>query len=230
MSHWEATDPQIERVEALMLEKFRAEPFHNLYLLYGYTQTGLVNGGTCSDKALSFYQALKPLGVRAKLHSAFIGGAEIHRLVRVELAGQAWFADVGNGWPSIHLFPLDYEIEYECYGMRYRSALSGRSMTIYITRKGVERMQMEIPFDSKPEKEILVDIAARFDRGIVYPFSRGPRFSQVIGEQFLFLRDDRIEIYGPSTYQEVTVAQEGVVGELLMTHFGFDIRKLGAHR
>jgi arylamine N-acetyltransferase len=223
-------DAQVKLVEALMLEKFRTEPFHNLYLRYGYRQTTLAYGGTCSDKTLSFYRALRALKVTARLHSAFIGGAEIHRLVKVQIAGKAYFADVGNGWPSIHLLPLHDEVEYECFGMRYRSVIQDRSARIYNTRKGTERMQVEIPFESKPEEQILADIDARFSRGIEYPFSRGLRFSQVVRGRFIFLRDDRLEIYEPTGYSEVVGIEEAALAEVLHEYFGFDIGLLGAPR
>ena len=215
---------EVRAIEALMLEKFRSEPFHNLYLLLGYPQTTLSCGGTCSDKTLSFHQAVRGLGVAASLHSAFIGGQEIHRLVKVQSGGRSFFADVGNGWPSIHLYPLDREVSYTCYGMHFRSVIDGRCLRIYNRRQGVERHQMDVPFDSKPEDLILADIADRFDCGIVYPFSGGLRFSQVVGERFLFLREHRLEIYGEhEPFHVVEEVGRSDLAEALRTWFGFDL-------
>ncbi len=185
----------IREVEALMLHQFRTEPFHNLRMLPQLALPLPACGGTCSDKAMSFQAAVTKLGIPAFLHSAFIGGREIHRLVRVLIEGRTYFADVGNGWPSIHLYPSDREVSYRCYGMRFRTSLHDTHLRVYNLRGGVERHQQDIPVRSRPEREILDDIEHRFDRGITYPFSDGIRFSQVVDDAFLFLRDDRLEIH-----------------------------------
>lgn len=228
MSESEAKRGRVAAVEALILEKFRTEPFHNLYLLYGYARTTLAYGGTCSDKTLSFYQSLKRLGVTATLHTAFIAGAEIHRLVKVEIGSECFFADVGNGWPSIKTFPFEREIEYSCFGMTFRSAIQGRQMSIYNTRNGVERKQMDILFDGKSEDEILADIEARFKRGIEYPFSHGIRFSQVVGDRFLFLRDNRLEIHcDTNPYNQIDELDTAKTAETIKKYFNFDVDVLG---
>jgi len=229
MSVPEEIADDIRAVEALMRKKFRTEPFHNLYLLYSIPQTTLAHGGTCSDKTLSLHQALQGLGVPASLHTAFIRGEEIHRLVSVQLGSRRFFADVGNGWPSIKLYPLDREVSYACYGMRFRSAIQGRRMSIYNYRNGVERHQMDISFDSKPDEQILADIKARFDGGVEYPFSHGIRFSQVVGEEFMFLRDDRLEIYAEdSSCRTISGIDPGQIRDVIEQHFGFDIEVLRA--
>lgn len=224
-------DEVVRVVEALILAKFQAEPFHNLYLRFDYPRTTLAYGGTCSDKVLSFHEALRSLGVAGTLHSAFIDDAEIHRLVQVRIGDALFFADVGNGWPSVKMFPLDHEVEYRCYGMRFRSVIHGRRMSIYNTRTDVERLQMDIHFDCKSEREILTDIEGRFGRGVDYPFSKGLRFSQVIGDRFLFLRDDRLEIYSSSQpYEEILGLDVSRLRETIQEHFGFDIEVLAAAR
>lgn len=225
-----ATKPAAVRgVERLMFEKFRTEPFHNLYLRYGYPQVSLAYGGTCSDKTISFQAALRCAGVTASLHSGFIGGREIHRLVKVYLGDKAFFADVGNGWPAIELFPLDQDVSYDCFGMTFHTELHGHRMVVFNTRKGVEHCQVEIDFDGKPEAQILADIEARFDGQIEYPFSHGVRFSQIVGDRFLFLRDHRLEIYSAGAPIEVL---EGIREEnlpmALHEHFSFDFGALTA--
>jgi len=185
----------VRAVEELMLEKFRSEPFHNLCLLRGYPQPFPGSGGTCSDKALSFLTAVRGLGVEAHLHTAFIGGAEIHRLVRLSLCGRGYFADVGNGWPSARLYPADRETTYSCFGIGFRTVPQSDRISVFCRREETERHTMDIMLQPRPEAEILAEIASRFDSGIEYPFSRGVRFSRVVGERFLFLRDDQLEIY-----------------------------------
>ncbi|WP_216648615.1 hypothetical protein, partial [Salinivibrio sp. VYel6] len=73
----------IGEIEGLMLEHFEKIPFHNLNLLYGQPSRAPVPGGTCSDKTLAFLHDVHELEADAYLHSAYIGGKEIHRLVRV---------------------------------------------------------------------------------------------------------------------------------------------------
>jgi arylamine N-acetyltransferase len=219
----------VQAVEALMLHKFRTEPFHNLHLLFDLPLGPHASGGTCSDKTLSFYDALCDLGVAARLHTAFIRGQEIHRLVKLEIEGQAYFADVGNGWPSLELYPLDRPVSYRSFGIRFRTAIEGQRVDVYSQRNDVERHQMEIRFDCKPQAEILADIKARFDSGITYPFSGRLRFSQVVGDAFLFLRDDRLEIYRERQPTKVISGLEpDRLPQVLMRHFGFDLGKLTA--
>jgi uncharacterized protein YfiM (DUF2279 family) len=86
----------VQRLEALMLEKFRNEPFHNLRLMYGPKIAAAVPGGTCSDKTQSFIAAATEAGFDVSLHSGFIDGREIHRLARVRIDGRICFADIGN--------------------------------------------------------------------------------------------------------------------------------------
>jgi len=182
----------VKAVEALMLEKFRTEPFHNLHLLYAEHQ---LPGGTCSDKTLSFLSAARQVGFDAALHSGFIGGKEIHRLARVRIDGRDFFADVGGGWPALMLYPADRPISYSCFGMNFRTEISASRLTVFHTRQGKETSQLEIEVHGRPESEIRADIARRFTSGVVYPFSSSVRFSMVVGDRFLFLRGDQLQIY-----------------------------------
>jgi len=218
---------ELQTIEDLILGKFKTEPFHNLYLACGYTQTTLSYGGTCSDKALSVYEALRARGIEASLHAAFIGGAEIHRLVRVTVGGDAYFADVGNGWPSVKMYPCDRDIAFSCYGIRFRSVISRRHMSVYSTRNGAEYHQMDICFERRSEAAIRGDIEVRFQGGIEYPFSRGIRFSMVVGERFLFLRDEQLGIYSATApYEEVSGIDRTKLHQVLKERFGFDLETL----
>lgn len=231
MSERATTRATVKEVELLVVEKFRTEPFHNLYLRYGYPQASLDWGGTCSDKTISFLEALRAIGVTSSLHSGFIDGREIHRLVKLFIGDSAYFADVGNGWPAIKLYPLDRGVSYGCFGMTFRTEIQGRRMVVFNTRNGVERRQVEIDFDGKPEAQILEDIAARFDGRVEYPFSKGVRFSQIVGDRFLFLRDTRLEIYSEGAPLEVIDGlHEELLPSTLYQYFGFDIDVLAAGR
>ena len=102
----------LNEVIDLMDEKFRLEPFHTLQMLHGDSMGKQLPGGTCSDKTMSFINEARNRGIDAKIHTAYIDGKEIHRLARINLSGRVFFADVGNGWPSISPYPADEPITY----------------------------------------------------------------------------------------------------------------------
>lgn len=212
----------VQAVEALMLWHFRHEPFHNLRLLYDAERSAGIPGGTCSDKTLSFMAAGIRAGFDVRLHSGAIGGHEIHRLARVHIEGRSYFADVGNGWPALRLYPADVEIAFRCYGMGFRTQISTHRVSVFHERCGVETLQLEIDTRGRPEAEILADIDRRFSSGVVYPFSSSVRFSKIVDDRFLFLRGDRLEIHA----DEGCTCVDGVGGpstwDTLREHFGYD--------
>jgi arylamine N-acetyltransferase len=224
MSSAGQTDESVRAVEALMLEHFQTEPFHNLHLIYGPRLGAVVPGGTCSDKTLSFVAACHKAGFDASLHTAFIGGQEIHRLARIRLGDELFFADVGNGWPSLKLYPADHAISFCCFGMGFRTEVAGGRVCVFHEKRGRESLQLEIDVRGKPEPEIRADIERRFDSGIVYPFSSSLRFSLVVGSRFLFLRGDRLEIYDDGGYECLEGIDVAEVPEVLHDHFGYDVR------
>jgi len=188
-------DKTVFEIEALILKLFQNEPFHNLYLLYNKTPLTNEHGGTCSDKTLSFISAARGLGVNAVLHNGYINGKDIHRLARVTISDKVFFADVGNGWPVLKLYPADQEINFICFGMSYRTVITEHWISVYHTRNGKEFLQLEI--DSRPcrEEDIQNRIAQRFNGKVIYPFSNSLRFSLIVKDKFLFIRGDRLEIY-----------------------------------
>lgn len=221
------TASSLSAIEAIMLDKFETEPFHNLGLLHGEALRAALPGGTCSDKTLTFLAAASEAGFDVALHSGFIGGQEIHRLARVHLGGSVFFADVGNGWPALRLYPADREIAFRCFGMGFRTELHGARVRVFHERRGREALQLEIDVRGRPEAEIRADIARRFDSGVIYPFSQSLRFSRVIGRRFLFLRGDRLEIYSDTSFDEIVGIRPGDVPLLLRDHFGYVIPPLG---
>jgi len=222
-------DPSVSAVHALMLHKFRTEPFHNLHLMEGRMSLPSVAGGTCSDKTLSFLDAARLAGFDAALHTGFIGGREIHRLARLQLGGRTYFADVGNGWPSLELYPADRETSYRCFGMRFRTELYGHWVRVFHLRGGKDSLQLEIDIRGKPEREINADIADRFSTGIVYPFSHSLRFSLVVGDRFLFLRGNRLEIYSDTCFEVVDGIQLSRAPAVIREYFQFDSDAWSAH-
>ncbi|MEQ9499107.1 MAG: hypothetical protein RIT81_19655 [Deltaproteobacteria bacterium] len=221
----EMTD-SVQAVETLMLEHFRTEPFHNLHLIYGRRLASTIPGGTCSDKTLSFMAAGRRAGHNVTLHSAFIGGREIHRLARVQLGERQFFADVGNGWPALRLYPADREISFRCFGMGFRTEIENGRIAVFHERRGTESLQLEIQVRGRPESEIRGEIERRFHPGAVYPFSNSLRFSLVVGSRFLFLRGDRLEIYDDGQFECVEGIDETHVPKVLRNDFGCAVRLL----
>ena len=215
----------VTAVEALMLRHFREEPFHNLFMIYE-RQEKAVPGGTCSDKTLSFVDDCRQAGFEVALHSCFIKGEDIHRLARLRIDGRDFFADVGNGWPSLHLYPADHEVSYRCFGMGYRTEIRNGRVSVFHEKGGDEALQLEIDVRGRPESEIMEDIKNRFNSGIVYPFSDRLRFSRVVGDRFLFLRSDRLEIYSDNGFEVVEGIDEARVPAILKQYFGCDVGPL----
>lgn len=206
-----------------MFRHYCSVPFHNLNLLYGKPSLQPIPGGTCSDKTLLFVSAAKAAGIDARLHTAFIGGKEIHRLALVKVDGRSYYADVGNGWPNLRLMPADEVIVFSCYGMGYRTEISGEWIRVYHSRNGTESQQMEIHTTPRPENQIFEQIKSRFELNIEYPFAKSLRFSFVVGDEFVFLRGNRIERYSNTNSSVREVASEDIPG-LIQTAFGFDVR------
>jgi len=220
------TAESVHAVEALMLEHFQTEPFHNLHLIYDPRLKSVVPGGTCSDKTLSFVTAGVRAGFDISLHSGFIGGREIHRLARVRIGDRLFFADVGNGWPSLKLYPADRETSFRCFGMGFRTEIADGRVSVLHERRGQENLQLEIDIRDRPESEIRADIEGRFSSGVVYPFSNSLRFSLVVGNRFLFLRGDRLEIYRDGGFECLERIDDAQIPNILHDHFGYDVRSV----
>ncbi|MFT2092898.1 arylamine N-acetyltransferase [Paraglaciecola sp. 2405UD69-4] len=212
----------IDKIERLILEHFCTVPFHNLNLLYGSSQIIAIPGGTCSDKTLAFLSDLRMMGVKAFLHTANIGGKEIHRLVRININNQTYFADVGNGWPTLRLLPCNENTQFECYGMKYRTEIAKNWILVFHERQGKESLQLEINITPRPEQEIYSQIKSRYSSGVNYPFSRSLRFSMIVGKEFLFLRGNRLERYSFNDFS-VEKLKKATIPKIIKKEFGFNV-------
>jgi arylamine N-acetyltransferase len=207
----------------LMEQKFRGEPFHTLQMLYGESVGRQVPGGTCSDKTLSFIHEARKKGFDAKLHTAFIDGKEIHRLARLNLDGRVFFADVGNGWPSLHPYPADEQITHSCFGVTFRTEINDGMLSVYYRIEDKEQLQMEIMLTPRPEEEILTEIKERFSSNIAYPFTNRMRFSAIVDDEFRFLRENVLFIYREGNVTRISVAKDQWQNTLL-EYFGWDVK------
>jgi len=224
MSSVEQTAETLSGIEALMLEKFSTEPFHNFRVLYGGQVPAFLLGGTCSDKTLSFCELARQRGFDVSLHSGYIDGEEKHRLARAVVDGRVFFADVGNGWPALRLYPADREVAFRCFGVGFRTEVVGSRLTVFCERQGRETLQLEVDNVAKPEPTIRTAIEQRFTSGIVYPFSNSLRFSLVIKNRFIFLRGERLEIYGEDFFEVVNGIGLAELPRVLLDYFGYDLR------
>lgn len=211
-------------VESLMLDTFRTEPFHNFGLLYGDEVAALLPGGTCSDKTLSFRSLARRQGYRVFLHSGYIEGEEKHRLARVHVNDRVFFADVGNGWPALQLYPADTEVSFRCFGIGFRTEIAASQLSIFCERHGHESLQFVVDLCPKPEDTIHAAIEQRFAPGVVYPFSNSVRFSLVVENRFLFLRGECLEIYSDESFEKVDGIGQAELPCVLFDYFGFDLR------
>ena len=213
----------LDSVIDLMEQKFRDEPFHTLQMLYGESIGRQVPGGTCSDKTLSFIDEARKRGFDAKLHTAFIGGKEIHRLARLNINGRVFFADVGNGWPALHPYPADEPITHTCFGMTFRTEIIDKMLSVYRYSEDKEYLQMEIMLESQDEERIRTEIKERFSSNITYPFSDRMRFSAIVDDEFRFLRDNTLFIYREkSNVKRISVA-ENQWQNTILEYFRWDI-------
>ncbi len=213
-------------VESVMLESFRREPFHNFRLLYGDHVADHLSGGTCSDKTLSFVELGRRRGFDVSLHSGYIDGEEMHRLARVNVGGRSYFADIGNGWPALKLYPADREVAFRCFGIGFRTEVAGTRLSVFCERQGRESLQVEVDVRCQSEDGIRAAIERRFTSGIVYPFSKDLRFSLVVQDRFLFLRGQRLEIYRQDGVEEISGIRREDVPLVLFEYFGYDLRSV----
>lgn len=214
-----------ERLLELMDISFRSEPFHTLNLVLDSSSNHQVPGGTCSDKSLSFQRLAKEHGFDAYLHNAFIGGEDCHRLVRVELEGLVYFADVGNGWPAVIPYPAHKSIQYTVFGMSFRSEVTSEYISVFHNTGNGDKLMVKIPINAKTEQEILNDIAHRFSVGMEYPFSGKLRFSAISGDEFIFLKDSSLRIYSSMGVHTRESLLEGEWPGIIESIFGWKIRE-----
>lgn len=214
---------QIEQIESLLQREFETIPFHNIFMLKGVKGT-LDKGGTCSDKVLHFKQVLNENGIVAKLHSAFINGKECHRLLSVLIDEQRYFIDVGSGWPCVKLLPDNRPITFSKYGMTFKTILvSDRVLLFHQVGERPFQLMESIPLVSMSEEKIMKEIHSRYSDGILYPFSSSIRFSQIIGEDFYFLKENILRRYNDKCIEQKQLSSDEIV-ETIKKVFTFDLQ------
>ena len=216
---------ELEKIERLLLREFESVPFHNIFMLNDRKVVASDLGGTCSDKVLHFRKVLSDNGITSQLHSSFINGSECHRMLTVEIYSQAYFIDVGSGWPSIKLLPAFQPIAYSVYGMTFKTELVEDNLLLFHKTNGEFKLMVTIPLQSKTESDILLDIENRYANTAVYPFHNSLRFSKVIGSEFYFLKGNQLRIYSESGIVEKSLTPIKI-HDLIANDFGFDLTGL----
>ncbi len=110
--------------------------------------------------------------------------------------------------------------------MSFRTEVSSSRVSVFHQKQGLESLQLEINIKSRPESQINAEIKARFNSGVVYPFSNSPRFSLVVGDQFLLLRGDRLEIYSDNNFEAIEVFGEQEIPDVISRYFGYALPSL----
>ena len=148
---------------------------------------------------------------------------DTHRLVRIELDGLVYFADIGNGWPAVVPFPAHESIQYTAFGMSFRSKISNEIVSVFHKIGNEEKLMVEIPIKPKSEEEILHDIAHRFSKGTEYPFSGKVRFSAISGDEFLFLKGSSLLKFSSNRKHSKEAVLEGEWPSIIQSNFGWEI-------
>ncbi|QZE15409.1 arylamine N-acetyltransferase [Halosquirtibacter laminarini] len=215
-----------EQIENIIWDEFASVPFHNLYFLLNKRPVDPSYGGTCSDKVIHLYHRLNDLGVQVSLHASFINGEEGHRLLKVKCQGHSYFADIGSGWPSWHLLPLDTPYEYTSFGISYKTEVGSNSLNVHFIRPEKRSWQISIPYKSKSQEEIWYDIETRFEKDNNDVFLHSVRFSQIVEDRFLFLRGDELWIYTDNSAPTFISLKGTPLSNILLKYFKFNLGKL----
>lgn len=222
--------------EKLLLHEFKTVPFHNLFYLGLCTPSVVLKGGTCSDKVLAFQKTLAQHAIESRLHTSLMPDwanpeadlQDSHRLLVMELGGERYFADVGNGWPSVRLFSFERAVHYRVFGIEYYSEITSESVDVYHLKEGKRTLSQRVPKQLTSEAAVRDAVDRRFSTGKKYPFSTGLRFAQVIGDEFRFLKKDQLQIYSQSgRVERIALPSRADQIHALDRWFGLDIKALG---
>jgi arylamine N-acetyltransferase len=214
-----------EEIERLLVQEFKNVPFHNLFMLNDFNCVGTKLGGTCSDKVIHFKKILAENGIESKLHSAFINGIDCHRLLTVEISLKSYFIDVGSGWANTKLIPAFEEIEYDAYGMSYRTELTKSGIRVLHKTDIEYKLMMLIPTVEMNETEILDAIEKRYHNKSIYPFNSSLRFSKLIGDTFYFIKGNQLRKFSSQKFESQQLNKMDLY-EWLTQHFEFDLKGL----
>ena len=223
----------LNSIEQTIYKIFEDEPFHNLYQRYGlaFPKYRMDDGGSCSVKSLSAQRRLLNLthcNIATELHDSIVhfnNHSYRHLVLKITHHGCIYFADIGNGWPAIKLFPTSHNIKFHCAGIGFYSKLYRKIIKIYQARDGKSFHYLTIPLTTKSEFHSKRQINEHFNH---FNENRAPnkelRFAQIIDNQFLFLRGNQINVYHEDYKKKYDISSKPIA-EVLEKYFRFQLEE-----
>lgn len=176
---------------------WRTVPFHTVFLNYSMPVSYSAHGGTCSDRAVMFFEQLQDRygsGLNARLHRASINGRKTHTVILAEIDSQDYLIDVGGNWPVMRLIPCFEPVDFCAFGIRFRSRIERMILRIEMKRPDQEHYHpfIETDLTPQPRKQVMHAIDSRYDARKDLPFANGLRFACVHGNSFYTLRENTL--------------------------------------
>lgn len=192
-------------------EFWRKTPFHTVFLLYGLPVENSPLGGTCTDRAVFFFNHLRekyPESLNFRLHRALIKGNETHTVILLTIENQTYLIDIGANWPVMKLIPCFKAFSFTAFGIRFHSEPKGNRLRVFMQRTEDPAFQDFLTIDMTPQSAQYVNAQTRqrFDPENKLPFANGFRYAVVHGKSFYFVKQDNTLSKGlpfsVSTYTE----------------------------
>lgn len=198
-------DRHLDGLAALQRAHLRSVPFHNLLLLANdgrpHPLPPLLEvvdaaiegvGGNCDRTTPAFAALLSTLGFDAVLAAATVRVAGDHFVCVVELNGERYVVDVGNGHPYLQPWRLHGPPhEQEHHGWRFRfdpGASSGPTLSRWL---GDGTWKTVYVVDPRPRRyeDFAAIVEAHYTQPMFGPFLTGLRAARLTGDVVLTLRD-----------------------------------------
>jgi arylamine N-acetyltransferase len=211
-----------ELILNILKHDYETVPFHNFRILLNKDME-LESGGTCSDRTLYLKQKLQLKGIKSKLHYATIKGKNIHRLLKIEIDKDPYFLDTGLGWPLIYPISLIRNEFFNFYGLTFKTIIENDKLFLFKSREGEYTISYETTVLDIEEKTIENQIKDRFFNTEQYPFTNSIRFSQIVNNEFYFLKGNILGYSEKSEFKYKTITSLEEFIELFDKIFEFDL-------
>lgn len=109
--------------------------------------------------------------------------------------------------------------------MTFKTELSHDNLLLFHKTNADFKLMTTIPLKSKSENEILIHIEKRFENKNIYPFQNSLRFSEVIGNEFYFLKGNCLRILSESQIVEKSLSLNEIYN-LIARKFNFNLTDL----
>ena len=212
----------INQIIQILKKDFETVPFHNFRIVLK-KEMELKYGGTCSDRTLYLKQKLDALGFETFLHSAKIKGKEIHRLLKIEINNEPYFLDVGLGWPLMLPISLKQDIEYNFFGLHFKTRINKNEITLFKNGKNGYTVSYKTTTKTQDPAKIKQQINNRFENIEFYPFKNSIRFSKVINNEFYFLKGNILGYSEDNEFKSKVIESKEEFIYLFENKFKFNI-------